>query len=1087
MNYVYNMGKLLINFKDFYNEINAATLTGAIDIVVVKQEDGTLCGSPFHVRFGKMGVLRSREKVVEIAINEEQVNIQMKLGESGEAFFVEEIPAHLQIPPHLATSPIPSSSVLSTGELHARLMEIEKNSCDTPEEGATCRVIVAGEARVSDGSVSSPDGAGAQLPKQPQHFDVFDSPDKGSSAISLPNETVPGSLEGLAEAVETTSEATPETTLEATSETTPEATPETAAETGAEMVAETETETETEEGTETGVEIVADAAETPAETVVVSGVETQTESLAETSLIASTHETSPETSADSEVEARDDDGDGDAAADEDCDREVSEACDVMPNRSATTQTEGPAADYALFASSDTRGRRRRRKRTVARARVKSSLRPEAPDLAGDFGEDIFQFDGDDEGACEHPPPDSGEVEVEAERREPTGGLPGAGWRRDSYLDFHPFSDGDITPTVSPANSRPPSPKSDTEYEREAIARRHDATCQTPDEMTWLWGELPARSKSEATTPVNADKTASADLEEQQRWLGSMFQFMRKTKKIRRQASDGIYLDELSLTNLDPDTRALYFPKRDVTGRITHLAELTDEQDATSPRHVTSSGDEDDESGNGPSLPRSPGSFQDGVDSVCCSCGQTKAGFTSKCFDRPTDCDDLAISLCGGLAESDMEITEERFMQYLVTYQEFCANPTLLSNPDTVFRIRGRYVNSHVAVPGLMCHLLFQNSLPQTCINELIREYIPKKKKEASRKTSWFPWRRSISSVNDEDGSKEIGKKEDVVNKYASTAATTEEIPTTTYEGVDIPGTGLMANEEVDGLSSDTEQALSVKGLPVPVEYCLTEDVERFKKSIRLSPEQLAKLNLQPGPNEITFSVTTKMQGTTRCYSTIYLWNYDDKLVISDVDGTITKSDVLGHVLPYIGKDWAQSGVTQLFNAITENGYKFVYLSARAIGQFKGTKDYLKSIKQGDVSLPDGPLLLNPSSLLSALHREVIERNPEKFKIQCLRDIKALFPTNPFYAGYGNRINDTWAYRTVGVPTPRIFTINPKGELKYSGQSDLVDHLFPHLHEKDVVEGTKTGTFPASDQFSLFTFWRPPILDVELPPPDPPTV
>lgn len=83
-----------------------------------------------------------------------------------------------------------------------------------------------------------------------------------------------------------------------------------------------------------------------------------------------------------------------------------------------------------------------------------------------------------------------------------------------------------------------------------------------------------------------------------------------------------------------------------------------------------------------------------------------------------------------------------------------------------------------------------------------------------------------------------------------------------------------------------------------------------------------------------------------------------------------RSDVLGHVLPYIGKDWAQSGVTQLFNAISENGYQFIYLSARAIGQFKVTKDYLRSIRQGDICLPDGPLLLDPSSLLTALHRLV---------------------------------------------------------------------------------------------------------------------
>ena len=65
MNYV---GKLLSNFKGFYNDINSATLTGAIDVLIVKQKDGTYRCSPFHVRFGKMGVLRAREKIVSVPL-----------------------------------------------------------------------------------------------------------------------------------------------------------------------------------------------------------------------------------------------------------------------------------------------------------------------------------------------------------------------------------------------------------------------------------------------------------------------------------------------------------------------------------------------------------------------------------------------------------------------------------------------------------------------------------------------------------------------------------------------------------------------------------------------------------------------------------------------------------------------------------------------------------------------------------------------------------------------------------------------------------------------------------------------------------
>lgn len=203
-------------------------------------------------------------------------------------------------------------------------------------------------------------------------------------------------------------------------------------------------------------------------------------------------------------------------------------------------------------------------------------------------------------------------------------------------------------------------------------------------------------------------------------------------------------------------------------------------------------------------------------------------------------------------------------------------------------------------------------------------------------------------------------------------------------------------------------------------------------------------------NEIEFSVTTAYQGTTRCKCYLFRWKHNDKVVISDIDGTITKSDVLGHILPMVGKDWAQLGVAELFSKIEQNGYKLLYLSARAIGQSRVTREYLRSIRQGNVMLPDGPLLLNPTSLISAFHREVIEKKPEQFKIACLSDIRDLFPDKePFYAGYGNRINvsrivfnsriftqscyalqDVWAYRAVGIPIMRIFTINTKGELKH---------------------------------------------------------
>ncbi|PIO62829.1 LNS2 protein [Teladorsagia circumcincta] len=95
------------------------------------------------------------------------------------------------------------------------------------------------------------------------------------------------------------------------------------------------------------------------------------------------------------------------------------------------------------------------------------------------------------------------------------------------------------------------------------------------------------------------------------------------------------------------------------------------------------------------------------------------------------------------------------------------------------------------------------------------------------------------------------------------------------------------------------------------------------------------------------------KGTSWCSCNIYLYKWYERIVISDIDGTITKSDVLGHVIPAIGGTWAHAGVAELYTRIKNNGYKMVYLSSRAIGQSHTTKQYLKSIAQDSRQLPDG--------------------------------------------------------------------------------------------------------------------------------------
>lgn len=108
-----------------------------------------------------------------------------------------------------------------------------------------------------------------------------------------------------------------------------------------------------------------------------------------------------------------------------------------------------------------------------------------------------------------------------------------------------------------------------------------------------------------------------------------------------------------------------------------------------------------------------------------------------------------------------------------------------------------------------------------------------------------------------------------------------------------------------------------------------------------------------------------------------MWDYRTKVVISDVDGTITRSDVMGHVMPRFGNDWSHEGIADLFTKISANGYQFIYLTARAIGQSGPTREYIYNLRQkdGERMLPEAPIVMSPDRLLRSFNREVILRKP----------------------------------------------------------------------------------------------------------------
>uniref|UniRef100_A0A8C1K9F5 phosphatidate phosphatase n=1 Tax=Cyprinus carpio TaxID=7962 RepID=A0A8C1K9F5_CYPCA len=415
------------------------------------------------------------------------------------------------------------------------------------------------------------------------------------------------------------------------------------------------------------------------------------------------------------------------------------------------------------------------------------------------------------------------------------------------------------------------------------------------------------------------------------------------------------------------------------------------------------------------------------------------------YDLPS----MAISLCGGLTE-DREITTEHFQQKSVSFQQFADNPSIIDDPNLVVKIDSKYYNWSTAAPILLAMQAFQKPLSKATIERLMKEKMPR-----NRGRWWFSWRGRTDSTKP-------------VLKY-----------------VHLITMGFVSRTVIIHIDED----LTANQTPIPVhtDPAPAGGGVSYQKTLRLSSEQLVSLQLKDGPNDVVFSVTTQYQGTCRCEGTIYLWNWDDKIIISDIDGTITRSDKLGHILPTLGKDWTHQGIASLYHNISQNSYKFLYCSARAIGMADMTRGYLHWVSERGTMLPQGPVLLSPSSLLSALHREVIEKRPEKFKVACLTDIKNLFlpNTEPFYAAFGNRNTDVFSYKEVGVPLNRIFTVNPKGELiqehaktnisSYVRLGEVVDHVFPLLKRRGSCD------FPCSDNFSQFTFWREqlPLVDGQI--------
>ncbi|XP_050950923.1 LOW QUALITY PROTEIN: phosphatidate phosphatase LPIN2 [Labeo rohita] len=901
MNYVGQLaGQVLVTMKELYKGINQATLSGCIDVVVVRQKDGTYQCSPFHVRFGKLGVLRSKEKVIDIEINGEPVDLHMKLGDNGEAFFVQETEEQNEIvPAHLATSPIPTEGhIFWIGSDHRQSQNLDDDPLD-PEDPP-------------DPPVASTGGAKKKKKRRKKH--------KGDPRRE---------------------ELTPPAVISSTP------------------------------STDDIFEMDLSSDEDPASNTRSSSICTVREIEPKLPTVRHSLDNYPYSDGDWSP------SDSHAMSEAFSPKSDSELV-VRPSESLLKMESHMQWTWGEFPEST----RVSKKEKVELPKTVTITPSENTHFRVILSSEAMQTD----------------------EREPSSGTPGC-------------------TIVKPEPRTPVTPKTPTESELETVPS--GVLTSTPSDS------LPAS----APAALSASAAASAaqmvgDLGDAGPKTDSPSKKKGVPKRSQHQGPEDIYLDDLNV--LEPDVAARYFPKSDSDSGSKHWMDSGMHSGSQSPQSV----------------------------------GSAAADSGTECLsDSASDLPDVTLSLCGGLSENG-EISKEKFMEHIITYHEFAENPAIIDNPNLVVKIGNRYYNWTLAAPLILSLQAFQKNLPKATEEAWVKERMPKKSGR------WWFWRkRADSTIKQSESTGKLEIKQSQMEEGSSSLSMESHARKVDTRDSSSDEEG----KEVSAAASSMERKVQSE----PHSHTSTH---AYRKSLRLSSGQIASLKLKEGPNDVTFSITTQYQGTCRCEGTIYLWNWDDKVIISDIDGTITKSDVFGQILPQFGKDWTHQGIAKLYHSVAENGYKFLYCSARAIGMADMTRGYLQWVNDGGIILPRGPLMLSPSSLFSAFHREVIEKKPEIFKIECLTDIKNLFLPNkhPFYAAFGNRTNDVFAYKEVGVPLCRIFTVNPKGELiqeqtkgnksSYSRLSELVDHVFPLLSK----EQSSAFSFP---EFSTFCFWRQPIPEI----------
>lgn len=108
-------------------------------MVVVKQPDGSLKSTTLKVKFGYFKILNAKEKVVKVIVNDKETNLLLRLSESGDVYYPEEVIENTKMmrkgsdvstfsEKEIKPKTLPHSPVKKNNENHIDLSTVDDNN-----------------------------------------------------------------------------------------------------------------------------------------------------------------------------------------------------------------------------------------------------------------------------------------------------------------------------------------------------------------------------------------------------------------------------------------------------------------------------------------------------------------------------------------------------------------------------------------------------------------------------------------------------------------------------------------------------------------------------------------------------------------------------------------------------------------------------------------------------------------------------------------------------------------------------------------------------------------------------------------------